>query len=619
MPKHIPLLSIPVVLVLTGAAQAATIPVDDVTDQDPPATNNKCSLREAVTAALGRSAVDSCPKGDGQDTITLPADTIFLVKPLSVAAKSGTFADVTLLGKGYLRTTLDGTRLVKPTFALQVSANTSLTLLNLTLGAVQSSPASAGGVLVGAGASLSFQNGRIMNAGGGVLQGGCIHNSTVTSNVYLSNAALINCRAVNSGGAVMNVGTATIERTTIDGTNPTAPTLNCEHGGGITNQGDLFIRSSTLTRLKSLAAGSAIQSTAGRVFIEGSTIVENTVTGAGSGAIVAAGTFEMTASILMRNKNNNNPATVNCTASTALTSGGWNLFGTSSQDTCHPTSSAGHDRPGASNTLGSLVSAGGVGQVYLPSSSVPSAVSAIRQIPQNDQSAFCFDTDQRNIARARGLVNCDIGAVQSREVMFVVADPLNPTPGESKVLGRLVALGYVPLPLLSPTQATVGLDVGRLTVISDSVPTSLGARFLGSNSSVLLLNAAFLPIMKMTNSGDSGTQGTQSQLTLARVSPYSWLSTTGDLVSPLAVTGINRTFGWGRPVMTSQLADDNVATLFNDATRFAAFRYSSGNILAGDFDNPGPRGFFFAGAAANDLTAAGVRLLEETILATDTL
>jgi hypothetical protein len=146
----------------------------------------------------------------------------------------------------------------------------------------------------------------------------------------------------------------------------------------------------------------------------------------------------------------------------------------------------------------------------------------------------------------------------------------------------------------------------------------MGDRFVNTESSVLVLHPAFLPIMKMTNNGDSGTQATQSQLALARVSPYSWISATGDLVSPLLVTGINKTFGWGKPVMTSQLADDDVATLSGNATRFTAFRYSTGNVLAGGFENPGPRGFFFLGAGASDLTAAGERLLDETILATDT-
>ena len=55
----------------SGLAHAATLNVTTIDDE----LNNDgdCSLREAVNAANNNTATDTCPSGDGLDTIILPA------------------------------------------------------------------------------------------------------------------------------------------------------------------------------------------------------------------------------------------------------------------------------------------------------------------------------------------------------------------------------------------------------------------------------------------------------------------------------------------------------------------------------------------------------------------
>jgi len=58
-----------------GHARAAGSTIAVTTTSDATAADGQCSLREAIDAANGDVAVDTCAAGNGADTIDVPAGT----------------------------------------------------------------------------------------------------------------------------------------------------------------------------------------------------------------------------------------------------------------------------------------------------------------------------------------------------------------------------------------------------------------------------------------------------------------------------------------------------------------------------------------------------------------
>jgi hypothetical protein len=669
-------------LLLAGAAASASVINVDNTIDPPVAGDNKCSLGEAIKAVNTRSAVDKCPKPDGNDdTITLPAGTINLhsTQELTIVPADGS-NNITFVGRGYLKTIINGAALPNAGGSMfHVNDEVSANFFGLTLGNADTdrnvnSGASRRAVWVEAQGGLWLQNVRIMNtnAGGGSA-GGCINN---LGSAYLQNVALIHCKSGNSGGALTNTGSATLISVTIDGEDPmhresavgTDVRVNSEHGGGINNTGTgfMYIGSSTLTRLVGRGAGAAIHNS-GVLSIRGSTIAHNHTQDDGAAINNTSGAqLDILGSIVINNANRNGNGNfdsaggMNCGGAT-ITSDGFNIFGSFNSsgvatNTCTNVTAppAGtFDRigawktlqftqtPGSSSVLGAPVHSGGVGDVFLPEfnfSLVPVNRSAHLMVPAATDSGFCNDLDQREILRARvGAHSCDVGAAARTDALFVAVNASALNSGETFIRNRMTALGYQIL-TVSQTDSPARFAPGRFVALSPSLdPNVILDSFADTQSAVLVTNPKLLPHMFMTNgtSGtDFGTTATQTKVAVpSRVPGWSWFGKSGYQEASDTMTSSSQTYGWGKPIMTTQDPTDNVATISGSSTKMAIFRYTSFNELVGGFFNSGPRGFFFASsAAAAALTSTapnptggvlpggdtGARALDETIIATDT-
>lgn len=139
--------------VLTPLVHADTITVTTTADE----VNNDgdCSLREAILAANGDTAVDNCSVGSGADVITLPPGTytLSLAGAGEDAAQTGDLdltANVTINGGGMNNSIIDGAgadRIFEVHTAAQVTIN-DLTVRN-------GSATSGGGINVSGALTLS--------------------------------------------------------------------------------------------------------------------------------------------------------------------------------------------------------------------------------------------------------------------------------------------------------------------------------------------------------------------------------------------------------------------------------------------------------------------------------
>ncbi len=638
-------LSLGLALSWAGAAEARVVAVNSTAD-NLTAGDGRCTVREALRAVLTRSAVDSCPAGDGNtDTITLPAGTITLASTLELAPLSGQFTEVRIAGKGYLRTTLKA-RALDTDAVFHVQGDVQLELLHLTVGETDFSSVSraARGLWIESFGGATLRNVRMIKIDSGNNSvGGCIFNA---GSLYVVDSSFIYCKAGFAGGAIANAptGGATIEQTTIDGEDPMRDAQgnprdqgdNAEHAGGVRNQGDLSIISSTLARIRGGVVSALQNLDGGFTTLRGVTVAFNrTLEGSSSAAVQNTdGTLEVLGSIIINNINAagqvNGPGT-NCGG--AVTSLGHNILGTNFGNTC--ATLADTDSFGSLNLLktdpdfaaaghNAPMQAGGLGAVYLhqidPSCSSPCR-SATQRVPVAEPFGFCNDLDQRGVARARTFhTACDIGAVQRAQAMLVVGNRNAMTGGDRRIQERMTALGYFVL-VRSDEENPAGLR-RSLTVIADSAsPSVLGQSFLGAEGSVLVMDRGLLPLMLMTNATngtDYGSTGSQTRVSVpsAVARDHTWIGRTGDLTNP-ALTS-SSTFGWGVPVTATQSPLDRTATIVGSSTRRAIFRYRTFDTMAEDFVTSAPRSFFFGtdGAVAN-LNSTGNRYLEETILATD--
>lgn len=214
--------------------------------------DSDCSLREAIQAANTDSIISGCAAGNGNDTILLPAGVYTLTIP-------GRLEDANLIGDlditGYL--TIDGEG--PETTIIDGNGNDQI-LLDRVFHITASSHATL--------KDITIQNG---NAGNGSNGGGIRNNGVLTlTNVILSD------NYANSGGAILNVGSATIISSTIKHntvrssgggirndapltiTNSAIFSNTSSTGGGISNKSNVTIFNSTLSNNQTSGMGGAI-------------------------------------------------------------------------------------------------------------------------------------------------------------------------------------------------------------------------------------------------------------------------------------------------------------------------------------------------------------------------
>lgn len=373
------------------AAQAATITVNSTAGEQI-AGNGQCTIQEAFANVNERADVSSgdCAAADGvNDTITLgERQTYVLTGPM--AGEDGASAitirqSVSVDGRGSV-----------------IEAGTEVSNLRM--------------VLVRAGTAqlenMTLRKGSVNGDGGGIL---VVENASLSvSKVTVSGNA-----ATDSGGGIANLGTVTVDRSTLSGN-------RASRGGGLLTFGSALIRNSTVSGNAAqvgfiasgscgLGGGGGIASCSGsRLTLTDSTVTRNNA-GAGGG-ISVAGTV-----VLRRNLISGNTATTNRRGDEAITSAGGtyefshNVFGHSGVNTA--TGFAGF---GARETDLTLFADGNrptaLSQLMTPvlaDNGGPTETHAlIAGSPALDITAIdCPAVDQRGVSRPVG-AGCDAGAFE---------------------------------------------------------------------------------------------------------------------------------------------------------------------------------------------------------------
>lgn len=353
---------------------AATITVDSTFDDLDQPPNGNCTLREAIVAANGNTAVDGCVAGEAgpgvTDVVVVPAGiyTLTIAGSGEDGAQSGDLdlADsVSIEGAGARSTVIDADGIDR---VFDVG-NVAAAILDVTL---------RGG-----------------DAGGG------------------------------NGGGIRNGGTLTVARCAIEGSAAGGP------GGGVRNDNDIFILDSTLTGNMTSDHGGGMDDH-GTSFLENVTVSGNTVNGGGAGGgLYNLGGTAMTvrsstivgnssgAGTALHNGGNTTVANVllvgSCDGGVATSSGG---------SLESPGDSCGLDAPSdqvdvADPALGPLADNGGGTDTHALLAPGP-AIDA-------GETTLCPDFDQRGEARPfdgdhDGTADCDVGAFEYRLPLVIFED-----------------------------------------------------------------------------------------------------------------------------------------------------------------------------------------------------
>ena len=295
--------------------QGTAITVTDTDDDNIP--NGNCTLREAVLAANTDSAIDSCPAGDGIDTIILPSGSysLTLVGSAEDAGLTGDLditASATISGTGAANTIVDAHLLddrifdIDPTQAAEVNVS----LIGLT---IHHGGAGMGGGILNSGA-LTVKDSAVTDcssaSGAGIFNRGTLTltNSIVSGNIVgllhggpggirnegqmVIRDSLITRNGAYGCGGVYNGGTMTI-------TNSTVFQNGAQYQGGVCNGGDLTILNSTVAENDAIFAAGISNSSKLTV---GNTLIYSNTAGTGGGVLNYRGTLVITNSTVSDNK-----------------------------------------------------------------------------------------------------------------------------------------------------------------------------------------------------------------------------------------------------------------------------------------------------------------------------
>jgi hypothetical protein len=401
------------------------------------------TIQAAVTAA-----------SDG-DTITVAAGTYFEHVSITKA--------LTLLGAGAGTTIIDGGD-TDVAVHMNTPASSTTTITGFT---IQHGHAwdTGGGVLSVGGGGVTLTNdviadNRAAYGNAGLAHAGGIHStgpmvitgSTITRNSATGNAGAIYLTGTTATatitdttisdnisqafGAVFNEGTMNLLRVTVSGNtlagidNRMFGTLTVSHslistnsGGGITNAGSLTLTDSTIAGNMGRGIGNGYSDIThpGTATITNCTIVDNHAPTDGGGIYATGpGPITTTNTIIAQNTAGRGPD-----AYGDIGSAGYNLIG-------NPDYAGGFlstDLLNVDPLLGPLQDNGGATLTYALLLGSP----AIDAIPPDSGCGVGITTDQRGIARPRGL-RCDIGAVEFLVTLASLSNALGPTTGGSTMI-----------------------------------------------------------------------------------------------------------------------------------------------------------------------------------------
>ena len=435
-------------------AHGTMIPV--LTNSDRVADDGSCSLREAIDAANTDTASGSspgeCPAGNGRDTITVPAMVISVDGRLEISSS------IDLLGAGVGSTAVDagGRDLV-----FLVSAG-EVTLRGLTIrgGDAQS----GGGAFIGSGSTVEIADARFTDNDAFTGGGGLAVQSGAT--VTVLRTTIDGNRATGAfGGGVWNQGTLFVRESLIGG-DPIAPghpvgpgTGNdSNRAGGVFNSGVLNLRNVTVSgnNAHSPGAGTGGLSNHGFAVLNNVTITRNMGRGNNPGSFLGGGLHSGSAattvvknSVIADNDGRGGP---NDCAGALTSDSRYNLI----EDP------GGCRLPGASSTfvlgqdprLDPLADNGGPTRTHLPAPGSPAVDAGFPFPPGGPAADACEATDQRGVPR----LICDLGAVE-REVLVptelavtTTADQVDRRPGDGTcaTVGNTCSLRALKLTVCTP-------------------------------------------------------------------------------------------------------------------------------------------------------------------------
>jgi CSLREA domain-containing protein len=255
------LVSATLTVISNGLGKAAPNSVIQVnTTADELNTDGDCSLREAIQAANNNTAVDSCPAGGSEstDNIYLPSGTYILSIPgedeNNVSGDLDIIGSVNLYGAGAKWTIIDGGSIDRVFHLHENDMDVSISDVTIQNGSVIEGTGGGSGILIHSEVSLVLENCLIQNNHtSGFPGGGGIDN-------FNGIVSILNCTIDNNSALL---------------------------GGGIYNDGELYINNSIINGNNAVDAGGGIYNTAsaqgdGVVNVENITISQNT-SNSGSG------------------------------------------------------------------------------------------------------------------------------------------------------------------------------------------------------------------------------------------------------------------------------------------------------------------------------------------------
>ncbi|KAA3659522.1 MAG: tandem-95 repeat protein [Chloroflexi bacterium] len=233
----------------TPVAYAATITV--TTTDDELNTDGDCSLREAIAAANGDTAVDACVAGSGVDSLDFALST-----PATITLSLGQIAvlvdGLIIDGPGKTLLNISGNHANR---IFDVAANVPITMSNLTI-----------------------LDGDSATSGGGLDSGG---------DVTLTDVAFVGNHSDQHGGAMQVEGLLTITNSDVLSNTAT------RDGGGVYALDDVVVTNGRFTHNQASDDSGAMQ-VAGNLTMTNSDILSNTAAGEGGGIMVLGATTVLT-------------------------------------------------------------------------------------------------------------------------------------------------------------------------------------------------------------------------------------------------------------------------------------------------------------------------------------
>lgn len=390
-------------------AHATDITVSTTADE----VNNDgdCSLREAVIAANGDTAVDACPAGNGADTIILPAgEFVFsLAGTGENAAATGDLDitdDLTLVGAGPNDTFIDANGIDR---VFELFNGSQATISTLTMRGGNSGFTAGGSIRLTNTTSLTLKLVRLSDTAASSSHAIFALNGS-TLNIFSSRIE----NNLSGGMAIQTDVTAAIHNSSISGNQTPSGS-----GAGISSAGALTLVNSTLSGNSAGFAGGAIQNS-GTLSLYNVTVANNTagtsgLSGSGGGIDIANGTAVLRNSIIADNVVQFGSSYHDCLGT--VVSEGYNLIEVTTG--CAITGDTTTNIIGTDPNLDILGGNGGgtLTQALLAGSP---AINAGDPGGCRDGNAILLTTDQRAYQRNG---TCDIGAYEANSPGPATATP----------------------------------------------------------------------------------------------------------------------------------------------------------------------------------------------------